>query len=133
MTDTTIEDYAWAVKTADMASVRAAIETKGLSANETDQNARTPLHWAADFGQVEVMEYLLSKGANVNAKDSYGITPLLAAVYESHENAVAFLVANGADKSVKGPDGMTAKEAAEKDSIKKLLCMLSEQWEKLSV
>ena len=47
-----------------------------------DVNKRTPMHWAADFGHVEVLRYLHSKGGNVNAKDNFGITPLLAAVYE---------------------------------------------------
>jgi len=79
-------------------------------------------HWAADFGQVEVMQYLLSKRADINVKDRFGITPLLAAVYEGHEEAVKFLVKNRADKTVKGPDGLTAKEAAEKESIRNALC-----------
>lgn len=36
---------------------------------------RTPLHYAADYGQEEVMLYLISKGANVNvAKKSYYIS-----------------------------------------------------------
>jgi ankyrin repeat protein len=47
-----------------------------------DVNRRTPMHWAADFGHVEVLQYLHSKGAQINAKDNFGITPLLAAVYE---------------------------------------------------
>ena len=40
------------------------------------------MHWAADFGHVEVLKYLHSKGAKVNVNDNFGITPLLAAVYE---------------------------------------------------
>jgi hypothetical protein len=119
----TVEDFAWAAKTGDLNNVRKAVEQLGFSVNlvEEGANGRTPLHWAADFGQVEVMQYLLSKKANVNNQDRFGITPLLAAVYEGHEEAVKFLVKNKADKTVKGPDGMTAKEAAEKESIRKLL------------
>ena len=29
-------------------------------------NGRMALHWAADYGQTEVIEYLISKGAKVN-------------------------------------------------------------------
>lgn len=29
-------------------------------------NGRMALHWAADYGQVEIIEYLLSQGAEVN-------------------------------------------------------------------
>lgn len=73
------ESFAWAVKTGDLTNVKEFVEKDKLSVNHKDANQRTPLHWAADFNQVEVMKYLVSKGAQVNAKDKYGITPLLAA------------------------------------------------------
>ena len=36
-------------------------------------NGRTPLHYAADYGQAEVIEYLISKGADVNVSISCGM------------------------------------------------------------
>jgi ankyrin repeat protein len=33
-----------------------------------DVDGRPPILYAADYGQREVIEYLLSKGANVNVK-----------------------------------------------------------------
>lgn len=30
------------------------------------QNGRNGLHFAADYNQIEIIEYLLSKGANIN-------------------------------------------------------------------
>lgn len=33
-----------------------------------ERSKRVPLHYAADFGQKDVMEYLISKGANVNVR-----------------------------------------------------------------
>lgn len=33
-------------------------------------NGRLPLHIAADFGQLEVMKYLINEGANVNVRAS---------------------------------------------------------------
>eukprot|EP01118_Nematostelium_gracile_P004823 TRINITY_DN15753_c0_g1_i1.p1 TRINITY_DN15753_c0_g1~~TRINITY_DN15753_c0_g1_i1.p1 ORF type:complete len:131 (-),score=55.92 TRINITY_DN15753_c0_g1_i1:134-526(-) len=116
------EAYAWAIKTGDLKSVRDFVEREKFDVNMVEEGVskRTPLHWAADFGKVEVIQYLISKGAKVNAKDNYGITPLLAAVYESHTAAVKALLDAKADPSIKGPDGSTAKEAAEKDEIKKL-------------
>ena len=58
----------------------------------TDIGGRSPLHYAADFGQTEVLQYLVSKGANANAKDKHGITVILAAIWEGHTECVKFLL-----------------------------------------
>ena len=121
MSGNDVEDFAWAVKTEDMNNVTAFVQKLGV--NVRDQNQRTPMHWAADYGQVSVIEFLCKQPqVDINAKDKFGITPLLAAVYENHEAAVKALLAHGADKTVKTPSGESIKEAAEKDSIKNLLC-----------
>ena len=57
-----------------------------------DIGGRSPLHYAADFGQTEVLQYLVSKGANANAKDKHGITVILAAIWEGHTDCVKFLI-----------------------------------------
>jgi ankyrin repeat protein len=46
------DQFLWAVKTGDVANVKAAVE-KGLNVNTPDKSIkkRTPLHYAADFGQ----------------------------------------------------------------------------------
>ncbi|KPP66106.1 myotrophin-like, partial [Scleropages formosus] len=89
--------------------------------NRTLEGGRKPLHYAADCGQADVLEFLLSKGADVNAHDKHGITPLLSATYEGHLACVRILLEKGADKTRKGPDGRCAFEAAESDDIKALL------------
>ena len=117
------EDFAWAVRTGDLAGVREFVENRTFPANyvEPGINKRTPLHWAADYGKVDVIEYLLSKGANIEAKDNYGNTPLFAAIYEGHDAAVAALLAKGANKNAIGQNGKKPIEVAEKESIKALL------------
>lgn len=123
-TDGTMEKsgFSWACKTGDMKGVTEAVNA-GEDVNQVDGtvNGRTPLHYAADFGQVEVISFLIAKGAKVDAADRFGITPLLAAVYEGHAEAVAALISAGADKSITGPDGKTALEAAESDAVKAAL------------
>merc|ERR1712217_299061 len=111
MSGNDIEDFAWAVKTEDTANVEQYI--KQLGVNVTDQNGRTAMHWAADYGHPEIINLLAKKGGNVNAKDKFGITPLMAAVFDGRESAVKALLANGADKSIKDSDGKTAKEVCE--------------------
>ena len=64
---------------------------QGMNVN-ADIDGRSPLHYAADYGQIEVLQYLVSKGANGNAKDKHGISVLLAAIWEGHTNCVKFLI-----------------------------------------
>ena len=50
------------------------------------------MHYAADYGQTEVLQYLVSKGANINTKDKHGISVILAAIWEGHIECVKFLI-----------------------------------------
>jgi len=115
-----MSDLAWAVKNGDMDQVRELVENKGLDVN-TNIDGRLPLHYASDYGQLEVIKYLCKKGAKVNADDKHGISPLLAAVWEGHTTCVKFLLENGAARDGKTPDGSSYVEAAEKQEIKELL------------
>lgn len=110
----------WALKNGQLDDVRAILVT-AEDVNRTLGGGRKPLHIAADFGQDDVLEYLISKGADVNSPDIHGITPLLSACYEGHASCVKLLLDKGADKCFKGPDGLCAFEAAESDAVKALL------------
>ena len=55
-------------------------------------DGRPPLVFAADYGQVEIIRYLISKGGELNRPDKHGISPLLAAIYEGHTNCVKILL-----------------------------------------
>ena len=55
-------------------------------------DGRSPMHLAADYGQLEVLQYLVSKGADLNAKDKHGISVILAAIWEGHGQCVKFLL-----------------------------------------
>ena len=50
------------------------------------------MHLAADYGQLEVLEYLAAQGADINAKDKHGISVILAAIWEGHSKCVKFLL-----------------------------------------
>ncbi len=55
---------AWSIKNGDLDEVKKAINETNI--NSDIGGGRKPIHYAADFGQNEVIEYLLSKGADVN-------------------------------------------------------------------
>ncbi|KAM4614934.1 myotrophin [Polymixia lowei] len=112
-------ELVWAVKNGDMDEVKNLLVK--VDVNRTLLAGRAALHYAADHGQTEILEYLLSKGASIDAPDKYGITPLLSAIYEGHVSCVKILLEKGANKQVKGPDGRSAFEAAEQEDIKALL------------
>lgn len=111
----------WAVKNGDLAVVKKIVDEPGFDVNAELLNGRGPLHYAADYGQADVIEHLISKGAKPDLPDKHGITPLLAAVWEGHVDCVRILISKGASKNGKSPDGQSYVDCAEDDTIKALL------------
>ncbi|MBA7689646.1 hypothetical protein ES703_98154 [subsurface metagenome] len=58
----------------------------------------TPLHQAAQAGDIDKVRILISEGADVNAKEKYGYTPLLWAKEKGHTEIVEFLRKHGAEE-----------------------------------
>ena len=57
----------------------------------------TPLHTAAQAGQLEVVRLLVAGGADVDAGDNENTTPLAVAAIGGHLDVIEFLIAQGAD------------------------------------
>ncbi|EDW10446.1 myotrophin [Drosophila mojavensis] len=114
------ENLIWNIKNGEIDAVQLMFDQSTRNVNAFI-GGRTPLHYAADFGQLKVLKYLVEIGADVNKLDKYGITPILAAIWEGHTDCVAFLLQHGANKQGTTPNGENYVEAAEKVEIKKLL------------
>ncbi|KAI9434232.1 ankyrin repeat-containing domain protein [Lactarius indigo] len=71
------------------------------------QDSRTPLHWAASGGHLDVIAYLLANGAGVDKTDDNGWTALHIAVSSGHEEVVRELVGAAADVNKKNDKGIT--------------------------
>ena len=56
----------------------------GLKLNAKDREEMTPLHRAAERGDVTIAKYFMQCGADVNAKDCYDGNPLTVALYQKH-------------------------------------------------
>ncbi len=75
---------------------------KSKYANEwTNTRDNTPLHIAAVYGQLKVVELLLEKGATVDARNDAMHTPLHFAAMNKHREVAELLLAKGADPSAK--------------------------------
>ena len=98
---TVFEDIFEAAKSGSVEDVRHFVENEGVDVNVNVAHrtcAGTPLHTAAGFNSVDVLEYLISQGANVNAQGSCGCTPLhTASFYNPNVEILRYLVSQGAD------------------------------------
>jgi hypothetical protein len=64
--------------------------------NDVDDGGFTALHWAADGGHVDCINYCIEMGANVNAHTGAGSTPLHFASTNGNVNVVRVLLNAGA-------------------------------------
>ncbi|KAF9048720.1 ankyrin repeat-containing domain protein [Panaeolus papilionaceus] len=77
----------------DLQRVKHLIENESLSPNLPDEFTYTPMHAAASYGHIHVLEYLISHGGDVNVTDEDGDTPLYSV--ENLQTA-RYLVEHGA-------------------------------------
>ena len=77
---------------------------------------QNPLLYAAEKGQKEIAELLITKGADVNAKDSQGWTLLQHAAINGHKEIAQLLIANGADVNAKDHNGETPLDYADDET-----------------
>ena len=76
----------------DLQKVKALIESDATLIDAIDNNNRTPLHFAAAYGQNEVVKFLLEKGASIAANDDNDESPIDAAVQNAHTDTAKIIV-----------------------------------------
>jgi len=94
----------------------AALADRLAQAPETvdarNRHDKTPLHFAASYGQLEAMAVLHAQGADLDAQDVTGMTPLHTAAMFNRIDAVQWLVDAGADPTVRDRFGDTPLHTA---------------------
>ncbi|KAJ7170625.1 ankyrin repeat-containing domain protein [Mycena crocata] len=88
----------------DLDRVRHLVEQESLSPNAPDAFTYTPMHAAASYGQLQILEYLISRGGDVNVQDGDGDTPIYTV--ENVETA-RFLVTHGATLDRQNSEGVS--------------------------
>ncbi len=89
----------------------AKLEGK-TKAGDNPNTDRTALHLACQYGQVNLVNYLISQGANVHATDCMGQTPLWFASFNGHVEVIKLLIEYGANVDYARVDGQTLLHAA---------------------
>jgi ankyrin repeat protein len=74
--------------------------------NLGDVDNSAPIHLAAKFGHIEMVEELLNRGVDIDIQDNNGVTPLLFSSYQQPE-VTKYLINRGADVNISNNVGFT--------------------------
>jgi len=91
----------------DLAKVKEFLKKDAQLIDADGRNNKEPLHWAAERGHLEVVEFLISKGADMNAKNVEDETPLHYAAGYGYLDVVKLLVSKSAAVNAKTKNGST--------------------------
>ncbi|CAF0734042.1 unnamed protein product [Rotaria sordida] len=91
-----------ASKSGDLDVVKRVLTFNPSLVNCRDVQGRnsTPLHFAAGYNRLQVVEYLLAMGAEVTARDKGGLVPLHNSCSYGHLEVTALLLNNGASSQI---------------------------------
>jgi hypothetical protein len=98
--------------------------------HSTDNEAHSALDWAADSGDVNVIEFFVRKGLNPYRADVFNRSPLFWAVKSNRVDAVRFLVMCGCDpfqQDIDQRSPMSIARSAEFNEIVKVLALSASQ------
>lgn len=101
-----------AIHANDVSKVETII-SRGADVNDPDPryllgSGNTPLHDAANLGNIEVVKILLTAGANIDAQCDCGWTPLMRACNSDNTELAKFLIHSDAKVNIKNSEGYTA-------------------------
>lgn len=80
-----------AVESRNRATWQTLLADTEAVCDRKDSKGRTPLHLAAQIGDVHAISDLLTAGADIDAKDQYDMTPLILALSYTHKQEQAAL------------------------------------------
>lgn len=96
------------IESGQRAAAVEAIAKKSLDVNAAAADGTTPLIWAANLNDPDLVSRLLKAGANPNVRNQLGTTPLLEAAFNANTDVIKALLDAKADPNAAGADGQTA-------------------------
>lgn len=88
---------------------KEALSSTSLPFEDRDDYGWHPLHYAAHWGHLRLVELLLAAGAEVDSTTAEGTTPLMVAARRGHEDIARVLLAAGADARRRNTHGQMAR------------------------
>ncbi|KAF7261335.1 hypothetical protein EG68_01340 [Paragonimus skrjabini miyazakii] len=95
-----------AVKRADLADLEQMLAS-GANINEIDNMSFSPLHWAANVGAIEILQFLLWNKADPTIVSDRGWTPVHIAAIRGYEACIQSLADRGVSLSAQDHHGFT--------------------------
>ena len=91
----------------DVKNAKALVSENPEIVRSITGHGNTPLHYAVEIGNLEIVEYLLDSGAEVDIKNNHLNTPLHLAASRGLIQISKLLIAKGADINAQNKDGRT--------------------------
>jgi ankyrin repeat protein len=91
----------------DFAAAAALIKS-GADVNRPASDGTTPLHWAAYYGNADLVRQLLRAEANPSTRNDYGSSPMGEAATVANVEILELLLDAGVDVESANPEGQTA-------------------------
>ncbi|TGZ70996.1 hypothetical protein CRM22_002880 [Opisthorchis felineus] len=91
-----------AAKRGRVKAARQLLQIQPKSVNTAGQNNLTPLHLAAHYNHLRLVELLLDSGAEADCRAGNGYTPLHIAAKQNHLDIATLLLAHEAEQSQSG-------------------------------
>eukprot|EP00050_Salpingoeca_kvevrii_P005977 m.286733 g.286733 ORF g.286733 m.286733 type:complete len:1330 (+) comp11636_c0_seq1:36-4025(+) len=90
-----------AAKLGQLDRVRKLVRPDNVNCRDAQGRNSTPLHFAAGYNQLAVVQCLIDAGADVNAQDRGGLIPLHNAASYGHNEVAEVLIDNGSEVNAK--------------------------------
>uniref|UniRef100_A0ACD5XGV2 Uncharacterized protein n=1 Tax=Avena sativa TaxID=4498 RepID=A0ACD5XGV2_AVESA len=105
-------------------SCRFLVEESGVDVNSVSKTGRTPMLYAAQEGNVQIIRYLLDHGGDPAMPDERGSTPLHDVAMQGHSEAVRLLLSKGAPVDPVDHRGAPLHLAASNDHVEVVKVLL---------